>query len=93
MTFERILTYKGETLTVTEWSKRVGITNKTLFMRLKAGWSIEKTLEWPIHGNANLKRSKDISWEEKKKEQDLIRSYLKTQSSDVEESREEGDIL
>lgn len=38
------LTYKGETLTMLEWSKRVGVSKGTLVTRLKRGWSPRRTL-------------------------------------------------
>ena len=44
MNSNRFLTYNGETKTVTEWSRIVGINQFTLFKRLDLGWSIEKAL-------------------------------------------------
>ena len=44
----RWLTYKGETLSVSQWSERLGIKRTTITMRLnKYKWSIEKTLSTP----------------------------------------------
>lgn len=40
----RLVTYKGETLTVTQWSERTGIKLSTLVSRLNSGWDIEKAL-------------------------------------------------
>jgi len=45
----RIIEYKGESLTLMQWSKRKGIKYDTLFRRLEAGWSIEKTLTEKLH--------------------------------------------
>lgn len=40
-----LLTFNGETKTLTEWSNITGIKAPTLYMRLKVyGWSVEKTL-------------------------------------------------
>lgn len=44
----RLLTFRGETLCVTEWSERVGIHKHTMFTRLRKGWSVEKTLTTPV---------------------------------------------
>lgn len=41
-------TFNGETKTISEWSVSTGIPRKTLTDRLKAGWSIERTLTEPI---------------------------------------------
>jgi len=42
-----IVTLNGETRTTTEWSRRVGIPVHVIWMRLRAGWSIERTLTQP----------------------------------------------
>ena len=41
-------TYRGETLTISEWSKRTGIAFHTLFYRIKKGWD-ENTIFTPSH--------------------------------------------
>lgn len=43
----RMLTHKGETLTVKEWAYRTGHTVTRLHHRLGYGWSIARTLETP----------------------------------------------
>lgn len=43
-------TYKGETKTITEWSKCVGIKRHTLYLRYRNGWTIEKMLTTPLQG-------------------------------------------
>jgi len=48
MSFERKLTYRGETLSVAEWSRKIGLKDKTIYMRLNAGWPVEKVLERPL---------------------------------------------
>jgi len=41
----RNLTLSGKTMCVKEWSKLIGVTEKTIRRRLKGGWSVEETLE------------------------------------------------
>ena len=40
----KVLTFKGESLNLTEWARRMGIGQPTLSYRMKAGWSVEKAL-------------------------------------------------
>lgn len=40
----RFLTFRGETLPMCDWARRLGLDYKTLKSRLRAGWSIEKAL-------------------------------------------------
>lgn len=93
MTFERMLTYKGETLSVSEWARRTGLKNKTIYMRLNAGWSVKKTLEKALQNHKTGLSTNDCELKDRMAEIELVRFYLKTQSSDVEESRDEGSIL
>jgi hypothetical protein len=44
----RLLTFQGETMTVSEWARRVGMHPLTLFARLGAGWSVEEALTTPV---------------------------------------------
>ena len=39
-----LLTFNGETRTLTEWARIVGIKNSTIRGRLKSGWSVEDAL-------------------------------------------------
>jgi hypothetical protein len=41
------LTWKGETLTIAEWSERTGIRIRTLLERCRKGWSVEQVLAPP----------------------------------------------
>lgn len=41
------LTFNNETLTMTQWSEKVGIELMTIQLRLKRGWSIERALTTP----------------------------------------------
>lgn len=40
----RRVTFRGETLTVAQWARRVGLSREAVKQRLAAGWSIERTL-------------------------------------------------
>lgn len=42
------LTYQGKTQLVVEWADELGIKAKTLYQRLRIGWSVEKTLGTPL---------------------------------------------
>jgi hypothetical protein len=41
----RLITYKGETMCVTDWGEKLGINRKWIDYRLNAGWPIEKVLQ------------------------------------------------
>jgi len=43
----RLVTYKDETLTLKEWSRRIGIHYNTLRQRLASGWTTEEAFETP----------------------------------------------
>lgn len=47
----KCLTHNGETKTISEWSRKIGIRENTLVCRLKRGWSVERTLSEPIWEN------------------------------------------
>ena len=43
--FNRLITFKGKTQTVSQWAEELGIKNSTLFMRIDYyHWDIEKCL-------------------------------------------------
>ena len=44
----RRITFQGETLTLTEWARRLGGSTMMLSLRLKRGWSTERALTTPI---------------------------------------------
>lgn len=46
-----LITYNGETHTVSEWSRRVGIPMKTLHRRIQAGWKVEDALTRPLRNS------------------------------------------
>ena len=39
-----VLVYKGESLNVSEWARKLNINSSTLFSRLQRGWTIERIL-------------------------------------------------
>ncbi len=42
------LTYNGETLTLAQWSKKVGLKSRCIKGRLSRGWSVERSLTEPL---------------------------------------------
>lgn len=44
---QKLITYKGNTHNMVEWSKIIGIKRQTLQARFSRGWSVEKSLETP----------------------------------------------
>jgi len=44
------LTYKGQTKTLTQWAREVGLRWDTLLRRLSKGWTVEEALEIPLRG-------------------------------------------
>jgi hypothetical protein len=44
----RLLTFQGETLTATQWARRLGWSKGIILGRLYAGWTVEKTLTTPL---------------------------------------------
>lgn len=54
----RLITYKGETHNLTEWSKITGISREALKHRLNCGtWSIEEILTTPVIKDNKVKQS------------------------------------
>ena len=49
----RIVQYKGETMTLHELSEKYGIDYKTLWGRVNSGWSISSAVETPIRRSVN----------------------------------------
>lgn len=41
------ITFRGETLTLNEWARRIGVAPESLRWRLKHGWPVEKALTEP----------------------------------------------
>ncbi len=44
----RVVTHRGQTMTLIEWSEVLGVSYEALRLRLRSGWSIEKTLSTPV---------------------------------------------
>lgn len=57
MRSNHLIEHVGESLTLTQWSERLGIKQSTLRMRLgKYGWSIERAFTTPVRvGNGRLR--------------------------------------
>ena len=49
----RFLEFGGRRITLAEWAEEIGIDKRTLHIRLKAGWSIERALTEPLRGFAS----------------------------------------
>ena len=47
------LTLNGETLSLSEWARRAGMTKGCLHSRLEAGWPLERALNTPSAGNVS----------------------------------------
>lgn len=45
----RLLTFRGETKSQSEWSKELGISQCTISYRLRRGWPVEKALSFAPH--------------------------------------------
>ena len=98
MSVDSVLTHKGETLPVAEWARRVGLKDKTIYMRIRMGWSVDRILERPLQkmrlmavekGSGKSKKDDAARAEDRRQ----IREWHRTQPAEVDERREEGDIL
>lgn len=49
----RVLTLNGRTMTVNQWEKVTGIGRKTIYERLRLGWSVELALTSPVRAMSN----------------------------------------
>lgn len=56
----RLVEWRGETLSVTDWSKRLGMPYGTLVFRIKSGWSAEKAFTTPVYGKTHVQSDGDI---------------------------------
>ncbi len=55
-----MITWRGETRSIPEWSRRVGINRTTLFNRFKRGWGVGMALTKPV-GNCGRKKAKEAA--------------------------------
>jgi len=46
--YNRILEFNGETLTLSQWARRVGLRTGTISERLRHGWTISDALTRPL---------------------------------------------
>lgn len=58
----RNITFRGETLTITEWARRIGASDNVISLRLKYGWSIEKALTTPVSPRKKNNRDFFFEW-------------------------------
>lgn len=65
----RWLTFKGETLCLTEWAERIGIKPKSLRARLDDyGWTVEQALSTPtMNKSKSAQIASEARWRERKK--------------------------
>ena len=68
---QKLITYKGITLNMSEWERKMELKEKTISRRLKRGWTVEQAIETPI------KKDKNIHSQEKNKtsEEELMHEY------------------
>lgn len=55
----KFITYKGKTMTISQWAKLLGIDRRTFDKRIKSGWSISDCIEKPVdkkYSRAGVKR-------------------------------------
>jgi hypothetical protein len=52
----RLLTYRGLTMTVSEWAREMGIHPVTLGLRLFKGWPVRRALETPLRVTSKVRR-------------------------------------
>jgi hypothetical protein len=44
----KLITFQGETLSMMDWSRRLGATANVVSKRLRDGWSVEETITTPL---------------------------------------------
>lgn len=54
----RLISFNGETYSIREWSKRLGISESTLYFRLNSGWDIKDAFTIPVGSTQNHKKRK-----------------------------------
>ena len=54
------LSYNGQTKTVAEWSRAIGIKAETIYWRIHKGWTPEKALTTPPHRTGKNKHGREI---------------------------------
>jgi len=66
---ESTITYEGQTLTLTEWHTRTGISRYVLLQRRKSGWPTDLLLTTPSH-------SKLFGWEQNIEHEEAVEREL-----------------
>lgn len=54
------LSFEGRQMTVKEWALHLGVSYRSLAMRLVSGWSIERTLSTPVRSRRNRGAVKNL---------------------------------
>lgn len=52
-----IISYGGETMTLTQWAEKIGIDRRTLGKRFSNGWETERALTTPVNKNLSRRKS------------------------------------
>ena len=55
----RLITYNGETMSITDWSRRTGISRAVIANRLYHNWTPEEIFTTPLRSKARLKKRKE----------------------------------
>lgn len=50
----RVISYDGETMTLRSWARKLGITHRTLSVRIERGWPLEKALTTGSTATSNM---------------------------------------
>lgn len=53
---EPVYTHDGKTQTLARWAREYGMGYGTLWCRLRAGWTFQEALTYPVRGRAAGKR-------------------------------------
>lgn len=60
----RLLSHRGETLTLTEWAERYGLKPATVWARLAKDWTVTAALETPLVPQRLRCRRHGVEWSE-----------------------------
>lgn len=55
------VTYRDETLTVAQWAKKLGVSRKALYFRLRNGWATNDAFEIPFDDLAEVRKHRQNS--------------------------------
>lgn len=57
----KYITYKGKTMIVADWAKKLGVSRQTVGYRLRNGWDFESIISVPLnHNNVYDNRTKTV---------------------------------